>query len=149
MKTYHRFECGITEIIFQAQIGGWALAYRAITSKPFDYFYENKRDFDQHDELMGLNTNCYSSDNIMCFHNLVTHDNSGKKQAPELMMQALTAIFLLRCLRVKSYYPPSAGDQTILSDTELYLGRLLHHFMRVTYYNTHEIKLSLIFLNYL
>ena len=76
----------------------------------------------------------------MCFHNLVTHDNNGKKQAPELMMQAMTAIFLLRCLRTKSYYPPSiSGDPTILSDTELYLARLLHHFMRVTYYNTHEI----------
>jgi hypothetical protein len=27
----------------------------------------------------------------------------------------------------------------VLSDTELFLAKLLHHFMRVTYYNTHEI----------
>ena len=140
---YHRFECGITEIIFQAQVGGWALAYRAITSRPFDYFYENKGSFDRRNELMGFKEKnedfMYASDNIMCFHNLVTHDTSGKKQAPELMMQALTTIFLLRCLRSKSYYPPSSGDPSILSDTELYLAHLLHHFMRVTYYNTHEI----------
>ena len=142
-STYHRFECGITEIIFQSQIGGWALAYRAIISKPFDYFYENKATFDCHNELMGFKENneniLYSSDNIMCFHNLVTHDKSHKKQAPELMMQAMTAIFLLRCLRAKSYYPPSSGDPTILSDIELYLSQLIHHFMRATYYNTHEI----------
>ena len=142
-SNYHKFECGITEIIFQAQIGGWALAYRAITSKPFDYFYENKDLFDRHNELMGYKETkeefLYSSEDIMSFHNLVTHDGSGKKQAPELMMQALTAIFLLRCLRSKSYYPPSSGDPSILSDTELYLSQLLHHFMRVTYYNTHEI----------
>ena len=142
-STYHRFECGITEIIFQSQIGGWALAYRALTSKPFDYFYENKNVFDRRNELMGYKENkedfLYSSDDIMCFHNLVTHDHSDKKLAPELMMQAMTALFLLRCLRAKSYYPPSSGDPTILSDTELYLSQVLHHFMRVTYYNTHEI----------
>ena len=142
-SVYHRFECGLTEIMFQSQIGGWVLAYRAVTSKPFDYFYENKALFDHHNEKMGYKETkedfLYSSDDIMSFHNLVTHDKSGKKQAPELMMQSLTAIFLLRCLRAKSYYPPSSNDPTILSDTELYLSQLLHHFMRVTYYNTHEI----------
>ena len=57
------------------------------------------------------------------------------------MMQAMTAIFLLRCLKVKKYYvvPDSGGSTTVLSETELFLARLLHHFMRVTYYNTHEI----------
>merc|ERR1712223_117935 len=142
-SVYHRFECGLTEVMFQSQIGGWVLAYRALTSKPFDYFYENKSLFDRHNEKMGYKEKeedfLYSSDDIISFHNLVTHDRDGKKQAPELMMQALTAIFLLRCLRAKSYYPPSSNDPTILSDTELYLSQLLHHFMRVTYYNTHEI----------
>merc|ERR1719322_1527420 len=57
------------------------------------------------------------------------------------MMQAMTAIFLLRCLKVKKYYVVPDGDasRTVLSETELFLARLLHHFMRVTYYNTHEI----------
>ena len=60
--------------------------------------------------------------------------------APELMMQAMTAIFLLRCLKAKKYYvADEAASRTVLSETELFLARLLHHFMRVTYYNTHEI----------
>ena len=56
------------------------------------------------------------------------------------MMQSLAAIFLLRCLKAKNYYPvePNA-DPTLLSDTEMYLSLLIHHFMRVTYYNTHEV----------
>ena len=69
----------------------------------------------------------------------MTHQGSNK-QAPELMMQSLAAIFLLRCLKAKNYYPtePNA-DPTLLSDTEMYLSLLIHHFMRVTYYNTHEV----------
>ena len=56
------------------------------------------------------------------------------------MMQSLAAIFLLRCLKAKNYYPiePNA-DPKRLSEEELYLSLLIHHFMRVTYYNTHEI----------
>ena len=56
------------------------------------------------------------------------------------MMQALAAIFLLRCLKAKDYYPKSnEDDPKTLSETELFLGKLIHHFMRVTYFNTHEV----------
>ena len=56
------------------------------------------------------------------------------------MMQSLAAIFLLRCLKAKNYYPVEPNsDPSRLSEEELYLALLLHHFMRVTYYNTHEI----------
>lgn len=66
------------------------------------------------------------------------------KQAPELMMQALAAIFLLRCLKAKKYYMASKVDDPeedplSLNDTEMFLSQMIHHFMRVTYYNTHEI----------
>ena len=81
----------------------------------------------------------YESTSIWSFHNLVTHQGSDK-QAPELMMQSLAAIFLLRCLKAKNYYPVEPNsDPSRLSEEELYLALLLHHFMRVTYYNTHEI----------
>ena len=81
----------------------------------------------------------YESSSIWSFHNLVTHP-SLEKQAPELMMQALAAIFLLRCLKAKDYYPKSnEDDPKTLSETELFLGKLIHHFMRVTYFNTHEV----------
>ena len=53
METYHPYECGITDIIHRAQIGGWALAHRAITSKPFSYFEENKDRFMLKNEQLG------------------------------------------------------------------------------------------------
>ena len=51
---YHKYECGITDVIHKAQIGGWALAYRAITTHPFEYFLENKDT-----NLMKSNCNLY------------------------------------------------------------------------------------------
>ena len=37
------------------------------------------------------------------------------------------------------HFRPADLPDTVLSDTEIFLAKLLHHFMRVTYYNTHEI----------
>ena len=37
------------------------------------------------------------------------------------------------------HFRPVDLPDTELSDTEIFLAKLLHHFMRVTYYNTHEI----------
>ena len=50
---YHKYECGITDVIHKAQIGGWALAYRAITTHPFEYFLENKDKILNNNELLG------------------------------------------------------------------------------------------------
>ena len=39
-----------------------------------------------------------------------------------------------------SYYSRDENQpDNILTSTEIFLAKLLHHFMRVTYYNTHEI----------
>ena len=80
----------------------------------------------------------YDSNSIWTFHNLVTH-HGANKQAPELMMQCLAAIFLLRCLKAKKYYEDSSEDPKKLTETEVFISKLVHHFMRVTYYNTHEV----------
>eukprot|EP00093_Oithona_nana_P003709 03709.XXX_1099_2702_1 [CDS] Oithona nana genome sequencing. len=142
LKTYHKYECGITDVIHKGQIGGWALAFRAITTQPYEFYDQNRKRFSKRNELLGSKNHdneVYESTSIWSFHNLVTHQGSDK-QAPELMMQSLAAIFLLRCLKAKNYYPiePNA-DPKRLSEEELYLSLLIHHFMRVTYYNTHEI----------
>lgn len=55
-------------------------------------------------------------------------------------MQSLAAMFLLRCLKAKKYYISEPdSDPKCLTETELYLAKVIHHFMRVTYFNTHEI----------
>ena len=87
-----------------------------------------------------MNLQIYDSSSIWTFHNLVTHKGANK-QAPELMMQCLAAIFLLRCLKAKKFYQDSSEDPRELTQTEVFISKLVHHFMRVTYYNTHEVKL--------
>ncbi len=55
-------------------------------------------------------------------------------------MQALVAIFLLRCLQRTGYLAgESSGKGGGLSEQELFFALLLHHFMRAAYFNTHEI----------
>ena len=55
----------------------------------------------------------YDSNSIWTFHNLVTH-HGANKQAPELMMQCLAAIFLLRCLKGILYPISPSGKNTYL-----------------------------------
>ncbi len=110
---------------------------------PLDFFLEHRNQTQDKNELLGSkdhDSDIYDSTNIWTFHNLVTHQGLNK-QAPELMMQCLASIFLLRCLKAKKYYVDENSVDNIneLTDLELYLAKLIHHFMRVTYYNTHEI----------
>ena len=106
-----KYECQLTEVLFRAQIGGWALAHRAVATRPPDYFLETHRHlFEKHDEQFGAENNkinsnngnnsnnsnngsngnnndnddegLYQSTDILTFHNLVTHDKTGQKQPP-------------------------------------------------------------------
>jgi hypothetical protein len=52
-KSYHPYECGITDVIHHAQIGGWALAYRAVTSNDLEYFLNNRDTFMGQNEQLG------------------------------------------------------------------------------------------------
>ena len=91
----------------------------------------------------------YRSEDWSTFHNLVTHDGATGKDAPELMMQALVAVFLLRALKFKNYFGENDSNNNNNSNTnnrkqqfndlELDLCLLLHHYMRAAFYNTHEV----------
>ena len=63
-KTYHKYECGITDVIHKAQIGGWALAFRAITTQPYEFYDENRKRFAKRNELLGSKNH----DNQVQFH---------------------------------------------------------------------------------
>ena len=54
------------------------------------------------------------------------------------MMQATVAIFLLRCLEFKGFISKGGPAASGLSDEQLFFAKLLHHFMRCAYFNTHE-----------
>lgn len=113
--------------------------------KPAAFYLENASQVSSTNTQLGLgDEDSYYSDDWLTFHNLVTHDGSTGKAAPELMMQSLVAIFLLRCLKYKKYYDSDQDQESNdlkgqLTPTELTLASILHHNMRAAFYNTHEV----------
>ena len=82
---------------------------------------------------MGLGEAVWKSDDPFSFHRLVTHDGAEKESA-ELMMQAHVVVFFLRLLKATGY----RQDGQEFGEEERRAALLLHHFMRVAFYNSHE-----------
>ena len=92
-----------------------------------------------HDELSGVKVKDdekYSSDDVMTFHNLVTHDNF-QSDAPSLMVQAQVALFFLRCLQFKGYLKRSNNPES-LNEEESFFVMLIHHFIHFCFMHTHD-----------
>ena len=116
------------------------MAYRAIIQ-------ENKETFkgEAFDEKFGrgiLDLSPNESKSLRLFANLVSHGNSSRKKAPELMMQALVTVFFLRALHSRGYFGPKSSFEANLSAQDLMFCNLIHRFMRIVFYNTHEISAS-------
>ena len=144
LASYHPAECGYTDLLYQAQLGAWLLGYRVLTSRPWAHYRDTLHTWLQRDERRGAGggqgegEGVYTSGDLLSFHSLVTHDGAGGKNAPELMMQCHVVVFLLRLLQEVGWLPADPGLGAELGEEAVLAGRLLHHFMRAAYYNTHE-----------
>ena len=128
--TFHSSECLLMDQIFKADTGVWHLALRIVSGKPASYWATKPY-------LEKLNS--YSSNAISTVYNLVTHKDSGDIEAPVLMKEALTALFYLRVLKTSGYFKNEDSSSNELSSVEIEVGILLLHFMRVTFFNSHEV----------
>ena len=62
------------------------MAYRAVVSRPLEFYLDNRDRFTSHNEQMGFSSGkegsnekpLYESTDVMTFHNLVTHDGAGQ-----------------------------------------------------------------------
>ena len=107
-----------------------------MASRPLDKW--NSLKLGSPDESFGLEGDeVYSSKDVRTVHSLVTHQEGAHRSAPALMKEALTALFFLRVLQLRGYCSLSSSHTT-LSLEELETALLLHHFMRVVFYNSHE-----------
>ena len=136
----HRWECLLQDCLYRSGSGAWLLAYRITAGRSLQQWREIAPRLDQHDESLGLSGDQeYDSSDVLTAYNLVTHDKGAAREAPHLMKESLTAIFFLRCLQAKSYFGPGGAKKTgVLTGDQLFICKLLHHFMRVVYYNSHE-----------
>ena len=134
LTSHHKYECLVQDVLYNGGCGAWILAYRIVCSKPCQFWmdsYEHLGVVDEDSE--------YESADINRVFNLVTHDIEDDREAPTLMKEALTAVFFLRCLQAKGYFSNPTKTGT-LTQQELVVAKLLHHFMRVVFYNSHEVK---------
>ena len=118
--------------------GAWPLALRLVASLPLQKW--RGLELGAPDENFGLEEGgekVYNSWDVRTVHSLVTHQTGAHRSAPALMKEALTALFFLRVLQLRGYCSPSPSPGT-LSAEELETALLLHHFMRVVFYNSHE-----------
>ena len=92
------------------------------------FYRDNINHWLNHDEKAGVCSDMvYRSEDLDTFHNLVTHDGLGGKQAPELMMQCHVVVFLVR-LMVALGYLNKARDDLEFGEEEMLAGQILHHF---------------------
>jgi len=134
----HLQECGYTTLLYKAELGAWWLAYRALTKLPWKYYRDHWEEFGGRQEKAGLGEAVWSSMDPLSLHRLVSHDGSQGKQPVELMMQAHVVVFLLRLLIATGYLEESEHEEE-LGEEATKAAMLLHHFMRVTFYNSHEV----------
>lgn len=119
-----RYECGVTDLLYQANIGAWVLAHRATASLSLEYLVGTQPVQGGSAAAHGLG--------------LVTHNGLDLFSAPALMKEALVAVFLTRCLEAKGFFDDEGLDP-LFDPIRLRVAEWVHHFMRIAQFNSHEV----------
>ena len=144
LYSINRYECGITNILYQGELGVWILAYRAISSVDLSFLVQNTFEAISKscDEIsIEEDSRQQAINNLIACSKLVTHNGSKMFSAPVLMKESLIAVFLLRCLQSRGYFGEEntfCGDSNF-TDTQLKVAIWIHHMMRVAKFNSHEV----------
>ena len=141
LASHHKNECLVQDTLYKSGTGAWILAYRIVGSRNLSYWTDLKKKLVSHNEDLGIEEEVYDSEDVMTVFNLVTHDTAAR-EAPILMKECITALFFLRSLQAKNYFGRDSSDKPrtgTLSADEMFIAMLLHHFMRVVFYNCHEL----------
>merc|ERR1712012_569979 len=99
---------------------------------------ETDSELDCEDENHEINGPYRSSDYENLFH-LITH--SEKVAEADSIAFSTSACLLLYYLKISNYFGSSGSrDRGELSDSELLIARLLHHFLQVLQFNSSEVS---------
>ena len=99
---------------------------------------ETDSELDSEDENHEINGPYRSSDYENLFH-LITH--SEKVAEADTIAFSTSACLLLYYLKISNYFGSSGSrDRGELSDSELLIARLLHHFLQVLQFNSSEVS---------
>ena len=136
------YECGRTDILYQAEIGVWILALRAVSSVPLSVLADNTFDSIRGKVwLNGHNENESNIRNLIACSKLVTHNGSDKFSGPELMKESIVAVFLTRCLQSRGYFNDKdiPEENTQFTGVQKKVSIWIYNLMRVAKFNSHEV----------
>jgi len=163
-KSFHQYECKAVEAMTSAYQNIF-LAYRAVAQKPLKYFLEHKKIFDVYDYHRGGGcyeyeyesdsesgdtepesedenhelSGAYEAQDYQNLYNLKTHSKNSS-EADNLAM-ATSASLMLFYLKINNYFGFNASrdSERELNEAEIYIGKLLYHFLEVSMTNSQEI----------
>ena len=127
-QSYHKYECKRTDVLYQAQVDVWILALRLVASKPLDFWLENPVSKITRDKTHPLHQTVV----------MESHNGSSEFSAPELMKEAMVAVFLTRFLISSKFFGKVNSSATFTPD-QLKISAWIHHLMRVARFNSHEV----------
>ena len=140
LRTHHRYESLVMDSLYRAGSEAWILAYRLVANRSLGEWRGLQQRLGEHNDSLGTGeAELYESEDILTVYNLVTHDTEAEREPPLLMKECLTALFFLRCLQSRHYFNSSPVKPGKLTSDEMFIARLIHHFMRVVFYNAHEV----------
>ena len=93
---------------FPASIEVWLLAHRQVASRPLDFFIKNSVD------SIAKETSP-QEDDLKRTVNMECHDGSQRFNAPELMKEALVAVFIVRQAHSSNAYFSSLTSRFLFS----------------------------------
>ena len=146
-ELYHYAECKYLVLIEKAEIGMSHLALRMVLRAGFDYIkqYEQNKENTIYPLLKGCNKDgIYDSSDYHTVFNLEGH--SKDRSVTDLLQRTLTSIFLVKCLKRTSYFPPITVEESASDfgkdedeDHALIGSHILRHIQMLPC-NAHEVS---------
>ena len=141
MNSYHPKESQMLDISTQLNLtkSEWDIAFHTILRKPLSFFLQQKdKIFSNVNQKYGSildNENTYGSDDYQSIYNLNT------SQSGRIQQKAFTAWFYIQCLRKLNYFSDEISNiiSNEITEEELYIAKLLFHFMNAANTNAIEI----------
>ena len=134
-QTFHKVECG--NILLFPPVGPLCPAFRLVTSRSLDFFLENRNMFEDHNPCAGWDTEKCTDEEMHLMRAAFNMQVCDKDPDYVLNMTAY-AYVALHCLHKMDFFGKK-GQELELHENELYIGRLLYHFLRGVEENSHEI----------
>ena len=137
-SSYHPYECGRTDLLYKSSIEVWILAMRMVASKPANFFVDHSVD----DIIAAAAAASLDNeeDGLRRTVMMESHPGSPRFSAPELMKEALVAVFITRYLTSSQYFGKREDTTAAgFDDRQMKVAAWLHHLMRVARFNSHEV----------